>query len=263
MLSIHVASKKGKKYLTYYTDSGELDVFENLWFDEVVPHLTSAVSWSIDPLTGDEIEIPMKVSNYIQLRRGEKWAIAIDYKRKIYLLSGFHFKSKEDLPGHLLDHYSIEFQDGQYYEFDERLLATAQKIIAEFPEYDFIQPVTYLENGKSVFKVKNTASKNPWSLYVEKPHKKDLIYPINVDDIDTNSRVFIVRNNGKLGFYNRSLTGHLPCEYDELEIIFLDRTYGCALKKDGKWELYDTFTTEKLVKDSADSIDALVEKFFE
>lgn len=51
----------------------------------------------------------------------------------------------------------------------------------------------------------------------------------------------------------------LPCEYDDFKYVFLDYTYGCAVKSKGKWELYHAQKPEKLVEGSAEKIDRLIE----
>lgn len=66
--------------------------------------------------------------------------------------------------------------------------------------------------------------------------------------------------NGKVGYYNASKQVK-PTEYDDFEFIFIDYDYTVGLKKDNKWQMYDSFSGEFMFEGKADTPEELLDKW--
>lgn len=71
--------------------------------------------------------------------------------------------------------------------------------------------------------------------------------------------VLEIWKNGKVGFINFEYDEVFEAEYDDFEYLFLDYRYGCALKRNIEWHLCDCYNGKKLIPESAENIDALIE----
>jgi len=117
-----------------------------------------------------------------------------------------------------------------------------------------------------VFKVRNAHSKR-WSyqLFDEQPSAHEL--PMNASKIieyEQGNEIGLIEvwRNDLVGYYyydGENIKQIMECKYDDFEYVFLDSTYGCALKSDGKWELYKIDSPEKMIDESTDSVDELIE----
>lgn len=259
-----IGLKNNKRHLINTRSENKDPEISEIWFDEIVPVIKTASNNYYDQELEELTVATYQYAAYVALKRGELWALGLHYNHQLYQLSGFYFKSIDALPVSSLDNYAVSWLENNIaFQYDVELLKQTNNNLQKHPELEIVEPLWKTEEGKQIFKTKEHSSKHPWSIMVEKPHESHLVYPTKVDKIETNQNIILVEKDNKLGFYNKELTASLPCEYDEIEVIFLDYTYGCALKKDHQWELYDYKSAEKLVASSAGSIDELLEMLFD
>ncbi|MCZ4318992.1 hypothetical protein O4H26_08325 [Aequorivita viscosa] len=73
-----------------------------------------------------------------------------------------------------------------------------------------------------------------------------------------NNTVFEVWKDGKVGYYNSDFNLVFEPIFDDFQYVHLDYKYGCALKQNGEWELYDMYEPVKTIQGKAESINELI-----
>ncbi|WP_123776142.1 hypothetical protein [Brumimicrobium aurantiacum] len=269
--NVGIVERKSKKYIISFQEGN--NIYHETWFDDI-EIIEKTVSFYPDyPIMTSEGEDSLDIhGNYVfgketysileklLLQRDGKYALAFmdSYNNTLYQLSGFHFESTKNVPN--LDYFSWEDPYTKEITNNYETMAAAHNILQELSSIDLIVPITFSElNNSDVFKVRNNQTKR-WSIQMENGFKADQTLPIaasKIEFIDNGNPIYVVWCDNKVGFYNKTFQHFKPCEYDDFKHIFLDSQYGCALKKDGKWQLFDTQSADKLIKEKAKTIDEL------
>jgi hypothetical protein len=265
------AKHKNSTYICSIGDEGMI-IQEEFPFDEIKEHHSWYTEEVIDPVTGKYLLDSMLICDYLMVKRDDHWALAF-YDNSSYTvcqLSGFHFEQPKDLPDSILSSF-IESMNGMYdLKYNSEVMQVAHQILQKNDDIDvlFYVGVFYLESygEQPVFKVRNKNSKR-WSyhLFNEQPSSSQL--PMNANNIKEHERgneigLIEVWRDDHVGYYyynGEKIKQIMECNYDDFKYVFLDSTYGCALKSDGKWELYKMDSPEKMIDGSADSVDKLIE----
>lgn len=275
-LDMGIVERKNKKYLITFQEGNM--IFEDTWFDDIeivskidtfytdFPLLTHDGMDSLD-INGDYVlykEIYTQLEKII-LRRDKKYALAfIDNEvNTLYQLSGFHFDAIKNTPN--FDHFRWFDERSHEIIYKYEVMSAANNILKGTSNIDLVVPLTYSElNDSHVFKIRNYDTKR-WSILMEDGFQSDQTLPIaasKIEYLNLGDPIYVVWCDDKVGFYNETFQHFKACIYDDFQHLNLDYTYGCALKKDGKWELFDAKTTKQLISGKAKSIDELMEMWW-
>lgn len=271
--NIAEASKKDKKFIYLLGEDGNYLV-EDFEFDE----LKQNYSWNKKikmnyegehELNSDDSPIhdSVGICNGLLVRRGSKWALA-HWSYQSYefnQLSGFHFDSSNEVPDTLLRHY-LTTDDGVDPVYDDYLMRVTHDFLQNYQEADLVTVLGPYQYDQQILKMRHSETKR-WSMVIPGVFNESTDLPIAASKIkehffDENKQVLEVWCDDKVGYYfynGEDIKLIKDCGYEDFEYLFLDATYGCALKKNGKWELYKVDASEKLVDGSAASIESLTE----
>lgn len=236
------ATRKNK---TYWVDLENQAVETKMSFDEVSITIKKDTVQILD-YYDDYREREEKIVDLIDkiiVRRANKWGLieGSDYGTTFYLSRDFLYDSPEEVPP------ATGFQSSQL-----KMMESIRK------KHNVDLLVASDENGYS-FKGRNKKTKL-FGLFMGEGEVINSI-PAKYDDIirHRNPETFEVWKNGKVGYYNGNYEVVFEPQFDNFDFVHLDYTYGCALKTNGKWELYDPYEPKKLVAGSAKTIDELIE----
>jgi len=165
----------------------------------------------------------------------------------------------------LSEEYEILVAEPFIYETPENVPTTNWDITYHLPylqdlyknkNIDLAQPVPQ----EIVYVTGRNKKIKKWGFYGGEGSFEELIKPA-YDSIKMHKypTVYEVWNQQKVGYYNSDFDLIFEPQFDDFEYVHLDYTHGCALKKNGKWELYDAYEPKKLIEGSATSIDKLIE----
>lgn len=274
-----IAEKKGSKYFFSMGNEGYY-IFENIVFDEIKEHYSWGKFDLYDPNTGeimidDDGQIQMdstQFCDYLMLKKDDKWALAFydQGMQKPYQLTGFHFEDYKSLPDSILESF-IWSTDGLYnVEYNSEAFKGASQILLEIEDIDIIQFISSISlasyGDQFLYKIRNSDTKR-WSYVIkgELPSSTELpTAASSITNYEYRNSIGVIEVwcDDEVGYYfydGENIKQILDCKYDDFQYVFLDSTYGCALKKDGMWELYEMDAPNKMVEGSAKSIDELIE----
>ncbi|PZD79234.1 hypothetical protein [Mesonia sp. K7] len=190
-----------------------------------------------------EEESVRKVIDKIAVRSGKKWGlIEVVYGEDMYYLShDFLYDSIEEVP--------------QTRGFESYQLAMMESIRENYK----VDLLIALDEFGYYFKGRNKQTKL-WGVFMGEAEVLESI-PTKYDSITRHRHPlgYEVWKDGKVGYYNGNSEMVFDTNFDDYKRVHLDYTYGSAFKRQGKWELYDTYQPEKLVDGSADTIEELIE----
>lgn len=261
--NITTATRKSKKFIARIY---EKEVYKDIWFDDLKLRMQNDTieGYEMDE-NGDEI-LTMYVSSnlkQLELKRGDKWALAFLNETSIYQLSGFHFMENK-LPDSLINNYK------SYNYYEELVLDTikeksANDLFIGNPEIDIAFPLWKINKKDWLFQTRSSETKL-WSVVAPSiKNTSNLVLPKSVNKIilnNINLKILEVWKDNLVGFYNADMTKKQPCEYEALEIINLDYMDAIALKKNEEWSLYDPENCKKLFNESAKTTNELIELWF-
>lgn len=269
-----LAERKNKQYFFPLGPDGGY-VNEDLWFEDYEYHFYEEYIDVIDEYgniiydsNGNLIIDTVKICDYMMLKRDDKWACAFytDEMKQAYQLSGFHFKSPEEYSDTLFNRFAeVEYQS----DYDYESMEIISRYLQENEDIDIAFQIGWYEFTKDeshpMLQVRHAQTKR-WSIQITGGFKEETQFPIAASSITRHKliddSVFEVWCDEKVGYYyykqDKDIHQVLPCEYDDFKYVNLDYTYGCALKSNGKWELYHAQKPEKLIEGSADTIDELI-----
>lgn len=274
-LGFSVAKEKDKKYvLLLNEDQGQYTLDRSLWFDSLVIR-TRLDTNEFEYYDEEKDDIVWKkeiseVYDGLAIQREHKCALAHydNHTHQMHLLSGFHFSSAKTLPDSLLNHYN-------HYEYEyPRLRQHEQmKVVSDFlkenKEVDiatFFGYYTYSENEKRTILLVRHATTERWSIQIPSGFRSETELPVATNAIKLhkygNEVVVETWCDDKVGYYfynGEDIRKILPCEYDDFRFIHLDYTRGCAVKKNGYWEIYYMDNPEKHVVGKAKTIEEVKE----
>jgi hypothetical protein len=280
--NVSIAENKGKKYfisLAHYWNEG-FYVNKELWFDQLEFHFYEEYAHPMDPLT----EMPMEDSegnsiidtiqnfDYFKIKRDESWAMAFysSDNYNFYQLSGFHFKSADNIPDSILSNYYWEPYNSEPREYQTQHMEVVSKYLQENQEIDLAEyfgKYKYTENEwKSILMVRHAETKR-WSIIIPGGTRRDTETPIAVNKINQHEYgediLLEVWCENKVGYYfydteSYNIQKMVNCEFDDFKYVNLDYTYGCALKRNGYWELFSAEKPTKLVEGNAQTIEGLI-----
>ena len=273
-----IAERKNKKYIYFLREGGLQD---HIWFDSCTPHYYEfhEKHEEIDEYgnlkydSNNNIVLrtdTFKVFDYLAIRRNDKWAIAFPYPnaQRLHQLTGFHFSSPQAIPDSIFSNFYYDGEFDREY-IDEYEVKTISKYLQEneeidiatyFGEYSFSE-----DKSHAILKVRHAKTKR-WSIQILGGFRSETEFPIAASKIKEhefdNGIVLEAWCDDKVGYYfynGKDIQQVLPCEYDDFNYVHLDYTYGCALKKNGKWELYNAHKPIKPVEGKAETIDELID----
>ena len=232
-----VANRKGKTYLVNLYNE---EVETKIGFDEV----NSRVVIDTILITNLDSELEEKYTKRLTsftAKMNNKWGLVEFANGDIYLSRNFLYNSPEEVPA------ATGFQSYQ--------LEMMENLRKEY-KLDVLEALD--ENGY-LFKGRNKKTKlfgifggeGTGQTYIASKYNKITPHGIN--------KVFETWENGKVGYYNGSYNLVFEPIFDDFKFVHLDYTYGCAIKTNGTWRLYDTFEPKKLVEGSAATVDGLID----
>lgn len=233
-----LANRKGKTYLvTLYNE----EVDTKIGFDEIRPRMVidTVMTTNID---GEPVEKHVKYPSSFTVKEDNKWGlIELADDDRIYVSRNYLYDSPEKVPNAT-----------GFISFQLNMMEVLRK-------KENIDLLVALDKNGYYFKARNKKTKL-WGVYSGEGVAYNRI-PTKYSSITRHKRpeTFEVWKDGKVGYYNGSYTLVLEPIYDDFKFVHLDYTYACALKKNGKWELYDVHEPIKLVEGSAATIDELIE----
>jgi hypothetical protein len=228
-----------QKEKIYFISLQESKVITKMSFTEVQPR-TITDTFMVENPEGELKEEQETTLQSFTVKNGVKWGLIEMADDNIYLSRNFLYNSSEEVPAATgFQSYQLEMMEN---------LRKENKL-------DLLVPLD--ENGY-YFKARNKKTKF-FGLYAGEgmPFKQ---IPAKYDDIirHRNPETYEVWEDGKVGYYNGNFNLVIEPIYDDFKFVHLDYTYGCALKKNGKWELYDAHEHIKLVESNAKTIDELI-----
>ncbi len=233
-----VANRKGKTYLINLYNE---EVETKMGFDEVEISSKKDTIFTYDIDYNEEKRIVDSIDK-IAVRVGDKWGlIELSDHDFFYLSHDFLYDSIKEVPP------ATGFNGGQ--------LEMIENIRKEH-NVDLLEALD--ENGY-FFKGRNKKTKL-FGIYVGEGQASESI-PQKYDNIihHENTGTYEVWKNNKVGYYNSNFILVFEPRFDDFKHVHLDYTYGCALKTNGTWRLYDTFEPKKLVEGSAATVDGLID----
>lgn len=229
-----------RKEKTYFINLQESKVITKMSFTEVQPRTTSD-TFMIENPEGEMKEVQETSLQSFTVKNDGKWGLIEMVGDNIYLSRNFLYNSSEEVP------VATGFQSYQL-EMMENL--------REVQKLDLLMALD--ENGY-YFKARDKKTKL-FGLYAGEGVPFNQI-PAKYDDIKRhrNPETYEVLKDGKVGYYNGNFDLVMEPIYDDFKFVHLDYTNGCALRKNGKWELYNAHEPKKLVESNAKTIDELIE----
>ncbi|RFN58175.1 hypothetical protein [Marixanthomonas ophiurae] len=231
------ANRRGKTYLVNLYDK---EVETKMGFDEVVINTKKETIFTYDKDYNEKEKIAIIIDKIV-VRKDNTWGlIELRGDDLFYLSRNFLYNSPEEVPPATgFQVYQLEMMENIRQEYNIDLLIALD------------------ENGY-YFKGRNKKTKL-FGLYVGEGEAFESIPPKYDNIIEHKyTGTYEVWKNNKVGYYNSNFKLVFKPSFDDFEYVHLDYTYGCALKTNGKWELYDAFEPEKLIEGSAASIDELI-----
>ncbi len=234
-LDMTLANRKNQ---TYWVNHENETIESKMAFDEVV------FTTKIDTLYGDNFTDEIEVIEKIAARIGKKWGVIEpgDYNEpSFYVSRDFLYNTLDELPPATgFSNYQLEMMEQIRKEYNVDLLV-------ELDEHGYY------------FKGRDKKSEL-YGLFVGEGEVSGTI-PSIYDNIKRhrNLETFEVWKDGKVGYYNSEFELIKEPVYDEFHFIHLDYTWGCALKKEDVWQLFDAFDGSLLVEGKAKTIEALQE----
>ncbi|HBY68070.1 MAG TPA: hypothetical protein DEG69_10110 [Flavobacteriaceae bacterium] len=228
------------KEKTYLIDLYDEEVETKMGFDEIEISTKKDTLFTYDFNHNEEKRI-VEIVDKIAVRENNKWGLIERADGGVFLSHNVLYDSPEKVPP------ATGFNGGQ--------LEMMENIRKEY-NVDLLEALD--ENGY-YFKGRNKKTKL-FGVYVGEGQASESILP-KYDKIigHKHGGTYEVWKNNKVGYYNSDFKLVFKPSFDDFETVHLDYTYGCALKTNGKWELYDMYEPQKLVKGSAATIDELIE----
>ena len=230
-----------QKEKIYFISLQESKVITKMSFTEVQPR-TITDTFMVENPEGELKEEQETSLESFTVKNGVKWGlIEMAGDNIIYLSRNFLYNSSEEVP---------EATGFQSYQLE------MMENLRKEQNLDLLVPLD--ENGY-YFKARDKKTKL-FGLYVGEGILFNQI-PAKYDDIKRhrNPDTYEVWKDEKVGYYNGNFNLVMEPIYDDFKFVHLDYTNGCALKKNGKWELYNAHEPIKLVKGNAKTIDELIE----
>ncbi|ARN77362.1 hypothetical protein BST97_04845 [Nonlabens spongiae] len=232
-----IAHRKKKKYLVNLMEE---EIFDKISFDQFKPIVAMDTLHRYNEQ--DELE-PMISSHItsIAIQSNEKWGL-VELSGEVYLSRNYLYDFPEDIPA------ATGFQG-----FQLEMMENLRK------DRNLDQLVELDDNGYH-FKGRKRKSKL-WGVYSGEGVARNDI-PAEYEKIvyhNGSSELYEVWKDGKVGYYNRMHELVFEPEFEDLVLFNLDYTYGCALKKDGKWQLYYVDAPKKMVEGQAETLEGLRE----
>jgi hypothetical protein len=78
-------------------------------------------------------------------------------------------------------------------------------------------------------------------------------------EVDESASVLIASKGGKSGAFSLEGESILPIQYDEIELVFLDFTYGLMSQKNKQWSLVDAQSSDLLLEENYPTKEALMQ----
>lgn len=227
------ATRKG---YTYWVNLEDKSIETRLKFDEV--KLTSKIVQ--DRFKDDEVERIDK----IVVRIDDKWGLLepSGYDAPgFYISRNFLYNAPEDVPP------ARNFDDGQLQMVEDIRQTYKVDLVEAIDDYGY-----YLKGRK-----KGTQD---FGLFMGEGEVAQML-PIDFNTIirHPNIETFEVWKDGKVGYYNSEFELVKPPVYEEFHLMYFDYTWGCALQKDGFWQLFNTFDGSLMVEGKAETIEELQE----
>lgn len=227
-----------RKNQTYWVNFESEIIESKMAFDEVV------FATKIDTLIGDNFSDEVEIIERIAVKIGEKWGVIEpgEYNEpSFYVSRNFLYNTLDELPPAT--------------GFNSYQLEMMEQIRKEY----YVDLLVALDEHGYYFKGRDKKSKL-YGLFMGEGEVSGTI-PSNYDNIKRhqNTETFEVWKNGKVGYYNSEFELIKEPVYDEFHFMHLDYTWGCALKKEDVWQLFDAFDGSLLVEGKAKSIEALQE----
>lgn len=232
-----LAIRKGR---IYFISLREAEVITKMSFTQIEPR-TITNTYMIENLEGGLQEVREVFLQSFAVKNGDKWGLIEMADDNIYLSRNFLYNSSEEVPKATgFQSYQLEMMEN---------LRKEQKL-------DLLVP---LDEYGYYFKARNKKTKL-FGLYAGEGMPFNQI-PEKYDEIirHRHPETYEVWKGGKVGYYNGNFNLVFDPIFEDFKFVHLDYTYGCALKKNGKWELYDAHEPKKLVEGSAETIDQLIE----
>ncbi|RRO24316.1 hypothetical protein [Flavobacteriaceae bacterium 14752] len=227
------ATQKNK---IYWVDLYHEKVETKMSFDEV--KLTTKTE--IDRFTQEKVEEIDKIA----VRKEQKWGLiepSYESDEAFYLSRNFLYNSPEEVPNpREFPIYQLQMIEQVRKDYNADLI----KAVDDFGYY---------------LKIRNKRSQR-WGLVVGEGQAFNEI-PMQYDDIihHRNPETFEVHKDGKVGYYNSQFELIKNPIYEDFHFMHLDYTRGCALQKDGFWQLFNAFDGSLMVDGKAKTLDELQE----
>lgn len=233
-----LANRNEKIYFIQIHGNGK--ILTKMSFEEVIPRLIT------DTLMFENADGKLEETyeNHIAsftVKEGDKWGLIELANDNIYLSRNFLYQSSEEVPAETgFQSYQLEMMENLRKNHKIDLLIALDK-------YGYY------------FKARNKKTKL-YGLYTGEGMLLNHI-PAKYDDIirHRNPETYEVWKDEKVGYYNGNYQLVFEPHFDDFKFVHLDYTFGCALKKNGKWELYKPNEPIKLLEGSAETIDELIE----
>lgn len=233
-----LATRKGKTYIVLI-ENENIDTKRS--FDEIRPRMKTVVFKDFNFETEEMHESPEEVFDALLVKKNDKWGLIEYAENSLYLSHGFLYDDPDKVPP------STGFQSHQL-----QMVESIRKIY-NVVDYEALDDHGYFLKGKN-------EKSQLFGLYVGEGEPDEKIPPHYTNIVrHINTETYEVWKENKVGYYNSEFVLVIEPVYDEFEYIHLDHTYGCALKTNDKWELFNAFTGEKLVNGSAATTDELIE----
>lgn len=233
-----IAHRKGNKYLVNLI---EQKVFDRVSFKKFKPIVAMD---TVNYYNEEEEELEAMVSMHltsVAVKNDEKWGL-IELAGDVYLSRNYVYNTPEEVPA------ATGFQSSQL-----EMMENLRK------DHDLDLLVELDDNGYH-FKGRKKKSKL-WGIYSGEGVARNDI-PAEYDKIvyhNESNELYEVWKDGKVGYYNMMHELVFEPQFDDFRLLHLDYTYGCALKKDGKWELYYIDAPKKMVEGHARTTEGLIE----
>ena len=218
-----------------------MEVQTKIGFDEITPIIDTDTVLRYNPNTGAQEEIYHTHLTSFTVKKGKMWGVIEPCESEaLFCVShNFLYNSPQEVPSARgFNSYQLEMMENIREEYDVELLVN-------------LDGSGYLFKGRQV-------KTNLWGVYGGEGDGQTYI-PSEYDKIIKHRNVFEVWKNDKVGYYNGDYKLVFEPRFEDFEYVHLDYTYGCALKTNGKWELYDVYEPVKLVEGSAATIGELIE----
>lgn len=211
----------------------------------------------------DDLEFEVDIIEKIAVKAGDKWGLIEPggYTGDAFYVSrNFLHNSPDEVPP------ATRFDIGQL-----QMLETIRS-------YFFVDQLEALDDFGYYLKGRKQKEKHygfflSWLYLFEPKNQTEDLYglfvgegkvyqtiPIEYSDIKSHhnpEEVFEVWKDGKVGYYNSDYELIIEPIYDEFHFMHLDNNAGCALKKEGFWQLFDAFDGSLVVEGKAKTIEEL------